>query len=104
VNFFGGISNALHTSGHEIMHIHFHNSKHWEVCEKELGWNKTMDLKEALTVLLNLEFYDLWIIPDGGYPNHVELRRYIAQQWKKEKDFDKLIDSSIRWIKNNGVK
>ncbi|MFA5070816.1 MAG: hypothetical protein WC511_00405 [Candidatus Pacearchaeota archaeon] len=104
VNFFWGVPSALQTAGHELMHIQFHNSKYWKICEKEIGKEKTFDLKEALTVLLNLEFKDLWIMRDMGYPNHTQLRKYIAREWKKEKDFDSLIDKSIKWIKKNGIK
>ncbi len=104
VNFFGGIPNTLVTSGHELMHIQFHNSKYWKICEKQLGKEKTHDLKEALTILLNLEFRDLLINEDKGYPDHVELRKFIREQWKKEKNFDILIDESIKWIKKNGIK
>ena len=104
VNFFGGIPNILVTSGHELMHIQFHNSKYWKICEKKLGNQKTHDLKEALTILLNLEFHDLLINEDRVYPNHIQLRKFIKEQWKKEKDFDVLIDESIKWIKENGIK
>jgi hypothetical protein len=104
VTFFGNIPSILEIAGHELMHLQFHNSKYWAICEKELGNKKTHDLKESLTVLLNMEFRDLWIIEDRGYPNHTELRKFISGQWKKEKDFDKLIDSSIKWIKKNGIK
>lgn len=104
INFFSGASMALATAGHEIMHIHIHNTDYWTKIENEIGYDKTHDLKESLTELLNLEFRDLWIIDDVGYPNHTKLRRYISQQWNKNKDFEKLIDNSIKWIKKNGIK
>lgn len=104
VNFFWGIPNVLQTAGHEIMHIYFHNPKYWNLCKKEIGYDKTHDLKESLTELLNLEFRDLWIVENLGYPNHEYLMKFISKEWKKEKDFDKLISNSIKWIKKNGVK
>jgi hypothetical protein len=104
VNLFWGVPVILEVTGHELMHIQFHNSKYWNLCEKELGFTKTHDLKEALTILLDLEFRDLWIIEDGGYASHKKLREYIAKEWKKEKNFDKLINNSIKWIKKNGIK
>lgn len=94
------ILNILKTAGHEIMHIHFHQT-YWKEVEKEIGKEKTGDLKEALTVLLNLEFKDLWFVEDQGYPNHDKLRDFISKQWKKEKDFDVLLKKSIKWIKNH---
>lgn len=104
VNIFWCIPSILETIGHELMHIQFHKSKYWKICEKELGFQKTHDLKEALTILLNDKLFDLWITPDRGYPNHQELRKYISKEWQKEKDFDKLINNSIKWIKKNGIK
>lgn len=103
-NFFWGLPVGLQTSGHELMHIHLHNFSWWEEVEKEIGNKKAHDLKEALTELLNLEFRDLWIVDDRGYPNHTKLRNYISLQWKKKKDFDLLTEKCIKWIKVNGVK
>ncbi|MCK9596070.1 hypothetical protein M0R19_02725 [Candidatus Pacearchaeota archaeon] len=90
---------CLRTIGHELLHIQFHNSKHWETCEKEIGKEKTNDLKEALTVLLNLEFKDLWFVEDRGYDSHKELRNFITNEWKKEKDFERLIDKCVEYLK-----
>jgi len=104
VNFFWGIPNVLQTAGHEIMHIYFHNSKYWDLCKKEIGYDKTHNLKESLTELLNLEFRDLWIVENLGYPNHKHLMKFINKQWKKKKDFEILINKSIKWIKKNGIK
>jgi len=104
VNLFANIPNALHTAGHELMHIHLHNNSWWEKVEKEIGYDKTHDLKESFTILLDLEFRDLWIVEEKGYPNHIKLREFISKQWKKKKDFDKLTDDCIKWIKKNGVK
>jgi hypothetical protein len=104
VNYFSSINNCLLTAGHELMHIHLHNTDWWKKVEKNIGYNKTHDLKEALTVLLNLEFSDLWIFIEFGYPNHIRLREFISKEWVKEKDFDKLTDNCIKWIKKNGIK
>jgi hypothetical protein len=97
--FFNSIPSILQTAGHEIMHIQFHHT-YWKEVEKKIGWKKTSDLKEALTILLNLEFRDLWFVPDMGYPNHTKLRQFIAKQWKKEKDFDVLLDKCVKYLKN----
>jgi len=98
VNLFNGIHSAMKTTAHEIMHIQFHNT-YWPEVEKRIGKEKTADLKEALTVLLNLEFRDLWIVKDEGYPVHEELRAFIEQEWKKHKDFDILIKECVNYLK-----
>lgn len=101
---FADIQKSILIASHELMHIHLHNINWWKKVEKELGNKRTHDLKEALTVLLNLEFRDLWNIADQGYPNHKKLREYIGRQWKKEKNFEKLTNKCIKWIKKNGIK
>jgi len=97
-SFFRPMINVLATAGHEIMHIQFHNT-YWPKIEKELGKEKTADLKEALTVLLNLEFRDLWFVDDIGYESHQDLRNFIEKEWKKKKDFDVLIKKCVKYLK-----
>ena len=70
--------NSLKSIGHELMHLHFHHY-YFKDIEKRIGHNKTHDLKEALTVLLNHEFLDLWFVKDKGYDKHRELREFIEK-------------------------
>ncbi len=60
--------------------------------EEKIGQKKYNDLKEALTVLLNIECADL--LPEGvqdkGYPQHQDLRAQITEFWGQEKDIRKL--------------
>lgn len=100
VHLFGGIPEAMRTAGHEIMHIHFHNTYEDEIKEK-IGKEKTWELKEALTVLLNLEFKDLWFVKDKGYESHQKLRNFIIKEWKKEPDFDVLLEKCIDYNKQS---
>jgi hypothetical protein len=102
-SFFRSISESLKTPCHEIMHFQFYKY-YWRKVEKEIGEEKTGHLKEALTVLLNSEFKDLYFFEEPGYDIHKELRNFISNQWKKNKDFDILVDESIKWIKKNGIK
>ena len=97
VNYFSSIPNMLKTTGHELMHFHFHQN-YWDKIETHVGREKTGDLKESLTVLLNLEFNDLWFVGDRGYDSHQELRGFIEKQWKKKKDFDVLLDKCVDYI------
>ena len=101
VNFFSNINSVLHIAGHEIMHIHFFEHYWKDVC-KQLGKDKAHDLREALTVLLNLEFKDLWFVDDRGYEPHQELREFIIKQWLNKKDFDLLLDKCMKKLKEEG--
>jgi len=95
---FYSLPKSLKTCGHEIMHLYFHKF-YWDTVEKQIGKEKTADLKEALTVLLNLEFKDLWFVDDFGYEPHKELRKFIEKQWKKKKDFGVLLKKCVEYLK-----
>ena len=99
VSLFHSLPYSLSTCGHEIMHLYFHKF-YWENVEKKIGKEKTADLKEALTILLNFEFSDLWIVEDHGYDSHQELRTFIEKTWKKEKDFDVLLEKCVDRFKS----
>ena len=93
-NMFSSIPGILQISGHELMHFYVHYF-HWDKIEKQIGYEKTKDLKQALTVLLNEEFRDLWLARDVGYDNHEKLRKFIQEEWKKKKDIDVLLKKCI---------
>ena len=65
--------------------------------EERLGKQKYNDLKESLTVLLNVECGDL--LSDGmvdvGYPQHQEIRQKIIEYWKRNKNINSLWESLI---------
>jgi len=60
--------------------------------EEKLSKQKYNDMKEALTVLLNVECGDLMPkgVHDDGYPQHQELRKEIMKMWSKKKN--------IHWV------
>jgi len=97
VSFFDSLPKALVTAAHEIMHLQFHHYFGKDI-ELKIGEKKTSDLKEALTALLNEEFNDIFFVKDKGYKPHKELRMFISEEWKKDKDFDKLIEKCILFL------
>ena len=101
--FYSNLVQAMRSIGHEILHLHFHKNYFAEI-EGIIGKPKTHELKESLTVLLNLEFKDLWFAEDVGYESHKELRNFIEAEWKKSRDFDGLLEKSIDYIKLKGGK
>jgi len=102
INAFAGVFYNLKTAGHEIFHLQFHEY-FFDEMEKQLGNADTHYLKEALTVLLNIEFRDLWFVEDKGYKDHKSLREFIIKEWiSVEKDFQKLLNSCVVYILDEG--
>lgn len=80
---------------HELWHFYTWY-KFGIVWEEKLGKQKYNDLKEALTVLLNIEFKDfLNEVEDVGYPQHKELRNKILEIWNEDKNIEKLWEKII---------
>lgn len=79
------------TMMHELWHFYTWQ-KFGTHYESRLGKQKYNDIKEALTVLLNVECAEL--LPEGvtdvGYPQHKELREKITEVWKDTKDIEKV--------------
>lgn len=83
---------------HELMHLFFHKY-YWQICKKQgLTEEETHDIKEAFTVIINEEFKDMYI-NDRGYDEHKQIRKYILQQWKKTKNFKKVLNLAIVYYK-----
>jgi hypothetical protein len=96
-NKFFAIETAMHELTHFVFHYYF-----WKQCEKYgLSWKQIWNIKEAFTVLLNLEFADLRLRLDYGYPEHKEIRNFIAKEWKKDKNFEKVLDKTCKFVASN---
>lgn len=92
------IDYVLLNTAHEIFHIYFHKYFENGILEK-LGVEKIHELKEALTVILNLDFSDLWFpFKDKGYANHEKLRAFISNEWEKDKNFEKLLENCVNYL------
>lgn len=82
---------ANKTAMHELWHFYtwFKYGIEWE---EKLGKAKYNEIKESLTVLLNIECKDL--LPEGiadkGYQQHQELRQKIIDFWSHDKNMDAL--------------
>jgi len=86
------------TAMHELFHFVFH-FYFWKECEKyKLNWKQIWDIKEATTVLLNSNFSDLRLKPDNGYPEHKKIRDFISKEWKKNKNFRKVLDKTCKFV------
>lgn len=84
---------------HELMHLYF-GIYYRKICFKEgLTLQETEDIKEAFTALINEEFKGIIRTKDKGYKIHEKLRENILKQWKKSKDFKKILLSTIKFYK-----
>ena len=80
-------TNINATIMHELWHFYTH-LKFGDYIDR-LGASKYNDIKEALTVLLNIECKDLLGEEvDSGYPQHKDLREKIIQLWADKKDIE----------------
>lgn len=81
---------------HELWHFYTWHTYGIE-WEKKLGAQKYNEIKEALTVLLNVECKDLLPqgVEDKGYPQHKELREKILELWSKDRNMDNLWETLV---------
>jgi len=100
ISIWSNLPSMLRISAHELMHLDFHNNN-WKEIEEEIGKEKTEKLKEALTILLNLEFKDLWFVKDNGKDNEEQqkLREFIKKEWLKEKNYKSLLEKCVIYLK-----
>ncbi|MDO8571195.1 MAG: hypothetical protein Q7R79_00760, partial [bacterium] len=83
-------TNANTVSMHELWHFYTWQ-KFSQEAESKIGAEKYNDIKEALTVLLNIECADLMNGEvDKGYPQHQELRNKITIVWNQTKNIDEV--------------
>ncbi len=99
--FFVTVPAYPHIARKTVMHElwHFYTWYAFGIYQEDvLGKEKYNELKEALTVLLNVECKELLPddVTDKGYPQHAELRKNILEFWDKEKDIHKLWDILIQ--------
>jgi hypothetical protein len=82
---------------HEGLHFQF---EHYWRNDKSSPVFKVSDddyfyLKEALTVILDDELKPIITVPDESYPELAKLREPLHKHWKKNHDFDKLVDYGL---------
>lgn len=75
---------------HELWHFYTWYALIGE--EEKLGAQRYNDIKESLTVLLNVECKDLLLegIIDHGYPQHQDMRQKILEYWKTDRNIKNL--------------
>ena len=87
---------------HEL--LHFQTEKYWRQDISSpmsmLPEDEYFKLKESLTVILDEELKPIIELPDCSYPEFAELREQLHLHWKKNRNFDELINYACKLIKN----
>ena len=82
---------------HEL--LHFQTDKYWRQDPNSLVSRLSEDdyfrLKESLTVILDEELKPIMTLPDCSYPEYGELREKLHDHWKKNHDFDALVNYGL---------
>ena len=101
ISIWRSIPDSITTIAHEIFHLQYLH--YWGIeVEKKLGKEKSEDLKEALTFLLDEDEFDKIILcEDGGYPDHLELRKKLSKFWQSKKNFQELVDFGVDLLQKN---
>lgn len=82
-------------STHELWH--FYTWKKFGYQQEIIGDIKYNDIKESLSVILNIECKELLgDKPDLGYPQHKELRERILEMWNQEQNIEKIWNELIK--------
>lgn len=93
-----GIEKQLSIICHELFHFMFLSYYEKYTYKKLKNKKKVEMLKEALTVFLNTEFREFILVPDLGYPQEQELRRFLLTKRKLNKDFLGLLNEAISFL------
>jgi hypothetical protein len=86
---------------HELLHFYTRDKYFLTMQTQEVSSDRYNDFKEALTVLLNLEFSDLLAgSSDRGYPQHQQLRAWMQEEYQAHKNLDNLAEKFIQGYAN----
>jgi hypothetical protein len=78
---------------HELLHFYTWHSIRGDFLKQGFTMSQYNDLKESLTDLLNIEFYELMNgAIDSGYIQHSELRLRFRQEWLKCREIKTVIE------------
>jgi hypothetical protein len=86
---------------HELWHWYFYYTIGKGI-KKQYGYAFFNDIKEALTVILNIEFKDFLAgVMDKGYSQHATLRQLITQIYQQNKDIYQTINRTLTILIKN---
>jgi hypothetical protein len=82
---------------HEYMHLVFRSNFDKYLTEKGMTQQDILEINEALTVLINFEFFDLFIVPDqNNKPTAQDLRVKTMELWEEQKPFKEILEAVIQ--------
>lgn len=102
VSLWRSLPDSITTICHEVMHLQFLHFYRNYLKKNGLNMKQSDNLKEALTILLNEPEFDAVVLSeDMGYPKHQELRNKLRQAWRKNRNWQKLLDEAIVMMKSD---
>jgi len=100
LSFRAGIEKQIQTICHELLHFMFLRHYRAHCIDKlHLTHVQCEVLKEALTVFLNTEFREINTLPDWGYPQEKNLRKFLLTERKAAKSFEQLLEKAAKFLK-----
>jgi len=101
---FSGFQKFIDSAAHEVMHIEFLRAYYDHCKEKGLSDLQIGNLKEVLTVLLNIDMSDILTKLDEGYTDHQEIRKKISELYIQNGgaggEFTEFLDKAIDLAKD----
>lgn len=96
VSFFSCLAVQAKTIMHESMHLIFlHNYRDYLI-DRSVNEQGIIEINEALTELLNLEFRDMLLLPENNYkPSAKDLQQEVIAQYNAGKTFKQILDRLI---------
>lgn len=79
---------SANTLMHELLHMMLHYYYESIIRDKKFTNSEFHDIKEAQTVILNVECKSLLSQKDNGYASHAVLREKLLEERKKNKNFE----------------
>jgi hypothetical protein len=84
---------------HELLHFQYF-AYYGESIWNDLGEQAHLEIKEAMTVIIDQEFKEFEVEDDDCYPIYSDLRKKFLELWNESNNMDDFIDRIIYYYKN----
>lgn len=86
----------MNNIAHEYMHLVFRENFDEFMTQCGMDRQAILEINESLTVLIGLEFFDLFIVPDNNTkPSIQDLKEIVVKLWHEKKAFPEILEALI---------